>query len=208
VIALLRARGAVFVQEIARTTRLPLPTVEDGLRALLAQGRLTCDSFGGLRWLLLPAWRRRTAGVAGGRWSLLGAADLAANGGPSAAGDHVPQDRAVFVARCLLRRTGVVFRRTALRERIPVPWRDVARACRTLEARGEIRGGRFVAGFDGEQYALPEAVALLRTVRRKALAAPAFAPARMSPADPLDFSGILTPGERVSPAAELGVRAS
>jgi ATP-dependent Lhr-like helicase len=101
--------------------------------------------------------------------------------------------QAEFVARRLLRRTGVVFRRTTVRERIPVPWRDVARACRALEARGEIRGGRFVAGFDGEQYALPEAVTLLRSLRRKParpLGGDRFA---LAPSDPLDFRGILTP---------------
>ena len=67
----------------------------------------------------------------------------------------------------MLARTGVVFRKTLARESSPVPWRDVARVLRALEARGEIRGGRFVAGFDGEQYALPEAVTLLRAVRRR-----------------------------------------
>jgi ATP-dependent Lhr-like helicase len=201
---LLRARGASFVGEIARATRLPLPSVEDGLRALVAQGRLTCDSFGGLRWLLLPGWRRRTAGIAGGRWSLLGGPG---EEHPCAPGAHAASDHALFVARCLLRRTGVLFRRTALRERIPVPWRDVARACRTLEARGEIRGGRFVAGFDGEQYALPEAVALLRAVRRKSGVAAVLAAASLSPADPLDYRGVLTPDERGAAPADLRVHA-
>jgi ATP-dependent Lhr-like helicase len=101
------------------------------------------------------------------------------------------------VARQLLERTGVVFRKTVARERQPLFWRDVARACRRLEARGEIRGGRFVAGFDGEQYALPEAVTLLRAVRKRGEAgAP---PVAVAAADPLNFRGILTPDERVSP---------
>jgi ATP-dependent helicase Lhr and Lhr-like helicase len=188
--AVLRSRGAVFVQELARASRLPLASVEEGLGALVAQGRVTCDSFSGLRWLLLPASRRRSAGVSSGRWSLLG-------------GDAPPASSALqaeFVARRLLHRTGVVFRRTTVRERIPVPWRDVARACRALEARGEIRGGRFVAGFDGEQYALPEAVTLLRSLRRKParpLGGDRFA---LAPSDPLDFRGILTPAP-VPPAA-------
>jgi ATP-dependent Lhr-like helicase len=87
----------------------------------------------------------------------------------------------------------VVFRKTVMRERLPVPWRDVARACRLLEARGEIRGGRFVQGFDGEQYALPEAITLLRTVRRTE-AGPAV---MVYASDPLNLRGILTPEERV-----------
>jgi ATP-dependent Lhr-like helicase len=94
------------------------------------------------------------------------------------------------VARQLLRRTGVVFRRTLARERLPVPWRDVVRACRQMEARGDIRGGRFVAGFDGEQYALPDAVTQLRAVRRRGLVSP---PTHLAirPGDPLDLP--LTP---------------
>ena len=107
------------------------------------------------------------------------------------------------MARQLLRRTGVVFRKTLERERQPLPWRDVARACRTLEARGEIRGGRFVAGFDGEQYALPEAVTLLREVRRRGDTRP---PVSVAAADPLNLRGILTPDERVSAASRTLVR--
>jgi ATP-dependent Lhr-like helicase len=182
VLGVLRTRGAVFVQELVRACRLPLASVEEGLGALVAQGRITCDSFSGLRWLLLPAARRRGAGVSSGRWSLLGA---------EAAASSTAQ--AEFVARRLLRRTGVVFRRTTLRERIPVPWRDVARACRLLEARGEVRGGRFVAGFDGEQYALPEAVTLLRSLRRKPARPLGGDRFQLSSADPLDFRGVLTP---------------
>jgi ATP-dependent Lhr-like helicase len=205
VLAVLRARGAVFVQEIARVSRLPLATVEEGLGALVAQGRLTCDSFGGLRWLLLPSWRRRSAGVSSGRWSLLGAgAEASPEGGLSALGTAARN--AEFVARRLLRRTGVVFRRTTQRERIPVPWRDVARACRTLEARGEVRGGRFVAGFDGEQYALPEAVTLLRSLRRKPERPLGSGPLLVAAPDPLNFTGILTPDERVAGTADLDVR--
>ena len=101
------------------------------------------------------------------------------------------------MARQLLRRTGVVFRRTLERERLPVPWRDVARACRTLEARGEIRGGRFVAGFDGEQYALPEAVTLLRGLRRRGERPLGSGRVAVSASDPLNFQGILTPEPRV-----------
>jgi ATP-dependent Lhr-like helicase len=196
VMAVLRARGAVFGQEIARASRLPQATVEEGLAALVAQGRVTCDSYGGLRWLLLPASRRRSAGSASGRWSLLAPEPAALDA----------TARAMFVAQRLLRRTGVVFRLTLARERLPVPWRDVARACRTLEARGEIRGGRFVAGFDGEQYALPDAVRLLREVRRKGDRPLGSGPLEVRAADPLNFQGILTPEARVASHAELAVR--
>jgi ATP-dependent Lhr-like helicase len=113
---------------------------------------------------------------------------------------------AEFTARRLLARTGVVFRRTLARERQPVPWRDVARALRTLEARGEVRGGRFVAGFDGEQYALPEAVAMLRETRRREAHAPETPEVVVSAADPLNFRGILTPDERVAATARKQVR--
>jgi ATP-dependent Lhr-like helicase len=201
VLDVLRARGAVFVQEIARVTRLPLASVEEGLGALVGAGRVTCDSFGGLRWLLVPGWRRRSAGLSSGRWSLVGSeapVDAAARPG-------APSPHAEMVARVLLRRTGVVFRRTVTRERIPVLWRDVARACRTLEARGEIRGGRFVAGFDGEQYALPEAVTLLREVRRRGERPLGSTPLSVAASDPLNFQGILTPDDKVPASAGYAV---
>jgi ATP-dependent helicase Lhr and Lhr-like helicase len=196
VLDVLGARGAVFPQEIARATHLPPASVEEGLGALVAAGRVTCDSFGGLRWLLVPAWRRRSAGLSSGRWSL-----VASEAGPAAAAAGATSPHAEFVARTLLRRTGVIFRRTLTRERMPVFWRDVARACRTLEARGEIRGGRFVAGFDGEQYALPEAVTLLRDVRRQGDRPLGSTPLSVAASDPLNFQGILTPDERVPASA-------
>src|SRR4030095_7179535 len=111
------------------------------------------------RWLIVPAFRRRAGDFPAGRWSLL----------PRNATSRASAE---FVARRLLHRTGVVFRRTLTREKQPLSWRDVARAGGMLEARGEIRGGRFVAGFDGEQYALPEAVSMLREVRRREATAP------------------------------------
>jgi ATP-dependent Lhr-like helicase len=105
------------------------------------------------------------------------------------------------VARQLLRRTGVVFRRTALRERLPVPWSALARVYRRWELRGEIRGGRFVAGFSGEQFALPEAVTLLRQARRQG----SRAPIRVTAADPLNYQGILTPNARIATGARRQV---
>ena len=108
----------------------------------------------------------------------------------------VPQREATaeFAARQLLRRYGLLQRRLLERERIPVPWRDIVRASRQLELRGEIRGGRFVAGLSGEQYALPEAVELLRSIRHRQGGSPLW----VSPSDPLNLHGILTPSPRIS----------
>ena len=94
-----------------------------------------------------------------------------------------------------MRRYGVVFRRLVQRETLLAPWRDILRVYRRLEARGEIRGGRFVGGFSGEQYALPEAIGLLRSTRRERGADELIA---VSGADPLNLVGILTPGEAVA----------
>ncbi len=183
------SRGAMFVPEIARRTSFARDLVEEGLTELIALGRVTCDSFSGLRWFLVPAWRRRPGALTSGRWSVL-SRETSRPASPE------------FLARRLLARTGIVFRKTLAREKQPLPWRDVARVLRTLEARGEIRGGRFVGGFDGEQYALPEAIPLLRAVRRRT-DTPALA---VSAADPLNFRGILTPHERVAPTARKQVR--
>jgi ATP-dependent helicase Lhr and Lhr-like helicase len=155
---------------------------------------VTCDSFAGLRWLMVPAARRNGAALTAGRWSVLRR---------DAAG---PPNVAEFAARQLLQRTGVVFRKTVARERLPVPWRDVARACRLLEARGEIRGGRFVHGFDGEQYALPEAITLLRSVRKRGPRPLGAPPVKVSAADPLNLQGILTPEDKVAPTSRQHVQ--
>jgi ATP-dependent Lhr-like helicase len=179
----------MFLAELARATGFPRDLVEEGLTESIALGRVTCDSFSGLRWFLVPSWRRRPGALTSGRWSLL------PRDASSPAG-------AEFAARTLLARTGVVFRKTLTREKLPVPWRDVARVLRTMEARGEVRGGRFVAGFDGEQYALPEAITLLRAVRRRG----EVPPLAVSAADPLNFRGILTPHDRVASTARAHVR--
>ncbi len=185
---LLAARGAMFAQGLQRTSDLHMDELDEGLAELIARGLVTCDSFGGLRSLLLTPSKRRSAVKMAGRWSLLRPGKLEA-------------PPAEFVARQLLQRTGVVFRKTVAREKQPLPWRDLLRVLRTLEARGDVRGGRFVAGFDGEQYALPEAITLLRAVRRRGPGEPLHA----SAADPLNFRGILTPDERVSPLSRQKV---
>jgi ATP-dependent helicase Lhr and Lhr-like helicase len=156
--------------------------------------------------LLMPSGRRSTSTSYGHRHkrrlALFGMADAGrwacvrrpqAQGAESAA---THRDAAVeLIVRTLLRRWGVIFWRLLVREAnwLP-PWRDILSCCRRLEARGEIRGGRFVAGFSGEQYATPEAVGLLREVRRKP---PTHQFVSLSAADPLNLVGILTPGARL-----------
>jgi ATP-dependent Lhr-like helicase len=118
-----------------------------------------------------------------GRWSRL-------NGH-----EQIPRDEAVVrYAKVLLARYGVVFNRLLARENVVLPWRELLLAYRRLEARGEIRGGRFVAGVTGEQFALPEAVAQLRNIRRGTQTGKLIA---ISAVDPLNLTGIVLPGERI-----------
>ncbi len=197
----LDARGACFTQELERATRLLPSHFEMGLTQLTGHGLVTCDSFGGLRRLLTPPSRRRGAlkaapWVPAGRWSRFRSAQTTRL-------DDAPEtpELAEFAAQRLLDRYGVVFRRLLERERIPVAWRDLIRVYRRLELRGDVRGGRFVQRFAGEQYARPEAVELLRRLRRRALegADESEAPPRLQVAasDPLNLDGILTPEPRI-----------
>jgi ATP-dependent Lhr-like helicase len=198
----LAERGASFFHELATATGLLDSQLEDALGELVAWGLVTADSFTGMRALLVPSSKRppkrggrRKGPVAlfgvenAGRWSLLWPAAAAANG--AAAPNH--WDAVERIAVVLLRRYGVVFRRLMEREGKLPPWRDLLRVYRRLEARGEIRGGRFVAGFSGEQFALPEAIPMLRKARRGA----AGGMVSISAADPLNLVGIVTPGERI-----------
>jgi ATP-dependent Lhr-like helicase len=196
----LAARGASFFEEIVQGTRLLRTQVEEALGELVAAGLVTSDSFMGLRALLVPSSRRRPVGTSrrrtrvalfgmesAGRWSLV-------RREPPAADEAALE----VIARVLLGRYGVLFRRLLEREGPLPPWRDLLRVLRRLEARGEIRGGRFVGGFAGEQYALPEAVGLLRGVRREPETG---ALVSVSAADPLNLIGVLTPGDRVPAVA-------
>ena len=205
----LERRGASFLRELVRDTgRLP-SEVEDGLWELVAAGLVTADGFDNLRALVDPK-RRRGEGRfraarprhAAGRWALL--ARVLADRTDAASGPDVDADaeddarrvkRAEAYARQLLVRWGVVFRDLLRRESLMPPWRDVLAALRRMEARGEIRGGRFVAGFVGEQFARPDAVELLRMIRREGGQG---GPVRVSAADPMNLVGIVTPGPRVS----------
>jgi ATP-dependent Lhr-like helicase len=192
----IRQDGASFFHDLLGDTGLLRSQLEEAIAELVGLGIVTSDSFGGLRTLLTPsrdrrshARRRRRSAVAAieeaGRWSL-----VRRNGNAS-------NDEAIeHVARTLLRRYGVVYWRLIEREasRLP-PWRELLRVYRRLESRGEIRGGRFVAGFSGEQFALPDAVGLLRETRRRGGTGTWVA---VSGADPLNLAGILTPGPKVA----------
>ncbi|HUK22400.1 MAG TPA: DEAD/DEAH box helicase [Gemmatimonadales bacterium] len=200
VLEALEQRGASFFGDLVNATGLLRTEVEKGLAELVAWGIVTSDSFAGLRALLVPSDRRKPISTfrrrgpsapfgveTAGRWSRV---DRTA---------PVSEDQlAETVARQLLRRYGVVFRRLVARESLLAPWRDVLRVYRRLEARGEIRGGRFVAGFSGEQYALPEAIGSLRAVRREVHGGEMIA---VSGADPLNLVGIITPGETLAALA-------
>jgi len=189
------AGGASFFGDLVRRTGLLRTRVEEALGELVAAGLATADSFTGLRALLVPSdrrpgregGRRRVRPVFGiedaGRWALLPT--------PAARGE----ERFEIAARALLRRYGVVFRGILERESLAPPWRDLLPVLRRLEARGELRGGRFVDGFAGEQFALPEAVPALRKVRREE---PRGAWLSISAADPLNLLGIVVPGPRVA----------
>ncbi len=201
----LLAQGALFFDELVVAARLLRSEVEVALAELVALGLVTSDSFAGLRGLLAPSGQRKPLAGAkrrgrvlpfaiesGGRWAIVRRANQSGVAGPA--------DEAVeHAALTLLRRYGVVFWRLLAREAgwLP-PWRDLLRVYRRLEARGEIRGGRFVAGFSGEQYALPEAVGLMREIRRRPASGQWVS---LSGADPLNLVGVLTPGPRLAALA-------
>ena len=211
VLGALRESGALFQAElVSGLSRLPVE-VEEGLWALVAHGRVSADGFQAVRSLLgaRERWARSRArqrakrglrrglregpdGAAEGRWSLF----------PHARPVEEPDRLAEALAEQLLARWGVVFRDLMVRENLAVPWREIVWAFRRLEARGVVRGGRFVAGFSGEQFALPEAVESLRAVRRKA---PAGEVVRVAASDPLNLVGILTPGPKVPASRQHAV---
>jgi ATP-dependent Lhr-like helicase len=177
--AALQKRGALFFNEIVAATSLLPAQVERALAELVGAGVVTADSFAGLRALLSPPEKRKALVASAGRWALLA----------------FEEDRNFEgQARTLLKRYGVVFRALLQRESAP-PWRKLVRVYRRLEARGEIRGGRFVAGFGGEQFAAADAVGRLRSVRKMEKDGEAVV---LSAADPLNMVGILTPEPKVS----------
>ncbi|MGA2792092.1 MAG: DEAD/DEAH box helicase [Roseiarcus sp.] len=206
VVDFIREHGASFFDELVAGAGLLRSQVEEALAELVALGLVTSDSFGGLRALLVPSDRRKPAAggrrkrraVAygmedAGRWALARRDKTAQNA------QQVGAEAVEHAARTLLLRYGVVFWRLLEREAgwLP-PWRDLLRVYRRLEARGEIRGGRFVAGFSGEQFALPDAIGLLRQTRRKNDSDDWIS---LSGADPLNLVGILTPGPKLAALA-------
>ena len=202
------SQGALFPADIKRQTRLLPSQLEDGLSELIGRGLLTCDSYAGLRRLLVPASKRKGRMNLIGRWSGFRSPDLdllALREDPSRGrrlpGSGLDECDADFVAHQLLRRYGIVFRAVLERERQPIPWRDLLRVYRRLELRGEIRGGRFVAGFSGEQYADKAAIREMRRLRRddskREARGESSEPVEVSAADPLNLQGILTPDDKV-----------
>ncbi len=201
----LEQAGASFIHELTEVPGVGRDTVQGALGELVAAGAVTSDGFGGLRAMVAPkttlarhalGFRPRSrAGmpaIAGGRWSRL-----------SHNGPLLPRDEAVeHYAMTLLGRYGVMFRRLLAREPYGVPWRELVRVYRRLEARGEIRGGRFVAGMSGEQFALPEAVERAREIRRRRVSGELVS---VSGADPLNLAGIVTGGERIAAIASTRV---
>jgi len=213
VLEVLRRDGASFLGEVARATGLLPSAAEEALWELVARGLVTGDGFAGLRTLLTPDEKRRperrlravrggraaTRTLPVGRWALL--RPRGAEGEAAASRDpRDPRceqriaDSAATMARLLLRRYGVVLREVTLREALAPPWRHMLVALRQMEARGEVRGGRFVSGLIGEQFALPEAVEALRATRRQQDDGEVLL---ISAADPLNLVGILTPGARI-----------
>ncbi|HEX5545129.1 MAG TPA: DEAD/DEAH box helicase, partial [Nitrospira sp.] len=202
----LQDHGASFFGDLVRMTNHLPAEVENGLWELVAAGLVTADGFDNLRSLMDPHRRRaegrertRRPRHAGGRWSLLRSSSKTGEGGMSLSnGPHHSTIRATEnVARLLLRRYGVVFRDLLARESLVQSWRDLLVQYRRMEMAGEVRGGRFVNGFTGEQFALPEAVEALRARRKQNLTVGTEHEIKFSATDPLNLAGIILPGPRV-----------
>jgi ATP-dependent Lhr-like helicase len=199
VLELMHKHGAMFSDDIASRAGL-LPTqLESVLATLVARGLVTADAFSPLRWLIRTTAEKtrierrmrrsrsrqtmaRTASL--GRWSPVASQ-------PEPERRFAQQERLGTICQALLRRYGVVFRATLQRESLLPPWRELLAHLRRMEDRGEVNGGRFVDGFSGEQFALPEAVGLLRRSRKEDSDSPFVV---INAADPLNLGGIMTPG--------------
>jgi ATP-dependent Lhr-like helicase len=201
VLATLNARGASFFADVVAANGLLKTQVENALGELVANGLVTSDSFRGLRALLVPSGKRPSLAGRTRRYTVAPYSVESAGRWWALPAPVAPDEAAtVRIAWTLLARYGVVFRRVLERESGLPPWRSVLSVLRRLEARGEIRGGRFVGGFAGEQYALPEAIGLLRKQRDGGDGEVIV----LSSVDPLSLAGIITPGERF--AAGAGTR--
>ena len=197
VLDVLSDQGALFFDELSSEAHLLRSELETALQELVAAGRVNADSFAGLRALITPASKRQARSSRRGRGAFIGGMDDAGRWAllrpPSAADTR--NEALEHIAMTLLRRYGVVFWRLLEREAGWLPsWRELLRTFHRLEARGEIRGGRFVSGLAGEQFALPEAVPVLREVRNRPLDGTLLA---VSAVDPLNLVGTLLPGSKV-----------
>jgi ATP-dependent Lhr-like helicase len=190
----LTRKGASFFHEIVSASGLLAAHVETALAELAGAGLVTADSFAGLRALLARQDKRRKLVEGAGRWSLMSPSPLADTSSPSPSGEGRGEGHIEHIARTLLKRYGIVFRSMLLRENRLPPWRDLVRVYRRLEARGEIRGGRFITGFGGEQFASADAVGRLRSIRKMEKSGEMVV---LGGADPLNLVGILTPEARV-----------
>ncbi len=176
-------RGAPFFGDVVRAVKRLPSEVEEALWQLVAAGLVTADGFDALRSLIDSKRRLGEKGLrarprsSSGRWTIL-----------ASAAEGIDAER---FARRLLSRWGVVFRDIIARESLAPPWRELLLALRRMEARGEIRGGRFVSGFVGEQFALPEAIEALRASRRSGDDSELT---RVNAYDPLQLSGVVLPG--------------
>jgi ATP-dependent Lhr-like helicase len=196
VLEVLRQRGASFASDLSSATRRLGSDVERALWDGVARGLIMCDGFAAVRGLLnghrrppvtrFSRLRRSSAASAHapGRWSLV----------PTFDAELDRHDLAEAVAEQLLNRWGVLFRDLALHDSLRIPWREIQWALRRLEDRGLVRGGRFVAGFSGEQYALPQAIDLLTRTRRAPRTAERVV---INATDPLNLSGLIVPGPRI-----------
>ncbi|MEN8175308.1 MAG: DEAD/DEAH box helicase [Pseudomonadota bacterium] len=197
---MLERRGALFFLDLVSDSGLLRTEVETALGELVTAGRVTADGFSGLRALIMPPARRPGFGRkhnpldpidTAGRWYRVGP------DAPQQAAARFSETELESIAGTLIKRYGVVFRKVLEREANLPPWRDLLRTYWRLEARGEVRGGRFVEGFSGEQFAHPEAVAPLRRQREGKGSESLVV---VCAADPLNLTGIITTGERVAAA--------
>jgi ATP-dependent Lhr-like helicase len=204
----LESRGATFLTEIVAGTKRMPSEVEDALWELVSAGLVSGDGIAGLRHLLtgakharpgsrprlsaLPSARARRRPLPVGRWALWGRDFEAVKS----------EERNERIARQLLRRYGVIFRDLLAREKNAPTWRVLVNIYRRWEAQGGVRGGRFVGGFVGEQFALPEAVEAMRAVRKLPEETETVI---VGAADPLNLAGILLPGPRISPFSGLSI---
>jgi ATP-dependent Lhr-like helicase len=197
--SLLQERGACFANDISRILGLSRQATQLALWELATAGLASADGFDQLRAMMDPRRKsvvatssaRRIVRSTAGRWSLLNEVVHAA---PSPVEQARRTEEALdSYARMLLHRYGVLFRDLLLRESNAPKWRDLVGILRRLEARGEIRGGRFVTGFGGEQFALPEAADSLRSSRTKEC----DAVITVAGADPMNLAGVILPGDRI-----------